>query len=111
MFNRIKKLLQQHREKKELKKSIEPLEFQKMAQEILIMAEVATQILPKHNQVQIRIKKIKQDVEKLQVLIQNKEFKKLPINTRVELRHSLEAAKVLLEESIHLALPPTNLLQ
>jgi hypothetical protein len=50
-------------------------------------------------------------VEKLQVLIQNKEFKKLPINTRLELRHSLEAAKVLLEESMHLALPPTNLLQ
>jgi len=111
MFNRLKKLWQQHREKKELKKSIEPLEFQKMAQEILIMAEIAAQILPEDNQVQTRIKKIKQDVEKLQVLIQNREFKKLSFDTRLELKHSLEASKVLLEESMHLALPPTNLLQ
>ncbi|WP_457571511.1 hypothetical protein [Desulfovulcanus sp.] len=111
MFSLLKRLWQQHREKKELKKSIEPHEFQKMAQEILIMAEVATQILPKYNQVQIRIKKIKQDVEKLQVLLQNKDFKKLSFDTRLELRHSLEASKEMLEESMHLALPPTNLLQ
>lgn len=111
MFKKLKQFFKQLKIQQKLHNQLKPEYFKQATEEILYLTHLAEQVMPKDEKFKSRLSKIRIEMLKLQKLTTEKEFKRLPLKTRQELKKSLELSKHQLEESLGLVKPPTKIIQ
>ncbi|MFP4167311.1 MAG: hypothetical protein ACLFSY_00500 [Desulfonatronovibrionaceae bacterium] len=111
MFKKISAYVNRIRARRSARKSISPREFQRLAEELMQLADVAERVVPDNGVFGTRVQKIKQEMHKLNELAGRKEFGRLPRETRLELIKGLRQSRRQLVETMHLADPPTDTVQ
>ncbi len=107
----IKNKWRKYQERKRLMREIAPKSFQELAREMRDLAEVAERLLPNEQTTHAKIKRIQSEIEQLDRLIMQPEFRKLPPEKRLERRKSIIQSREQLIETIHTAPSPTATLQ
>ena len=107
----FKRLLQEHRERKRYAREIDPASFRRIARELWELARVAERLWPRQHKFHAKIKRIQTEMEQLDRLAGQPEFKRLSPQKRLELRESLIHSREQLMETVQTAPSPTETLQ
>ncbi len=88
-----------------------PAQFKRLSQDIRDLANVIAKLWLSNQQFQIKIKRIKQEMDQLDRLLENKSFSSLSREKKEELRRSLLVSKKELLKCIQEAPCPTKRVQ
>ena len=98
-------------ERRKLEKQIDPRQFKRMAEEIRDLALLAAQLSPRGKDIQLLIRNILTEMERLSQLADQPEFRRLSTGKRLLLRQGLLESREQLLESIESAPAPTQTMQ
>lgn len=111
MFERFKQYLNSLFKRRAEKKQIHVREFRRISRELIYLSEIAARLNPEQNQTMDRLNRIRVEMDRLNKLVESRDFHKIPAHTKMELRQSLLVSREQLVETIHHAPAPTNTLQ
>ncbi|GAB7024318.1 hypothetical protein [Salidesulfovibrio brasiliensis] len=111
ILDRIRNWWGQHRARKALSREVSPLGIRTMAEEVGELARLAAQVSASTPELIQLTEQIKDEMEKLENLTAQPEFKKLSTGQRILLRQGLLQSKEQLLQSIDKAASPTHRLQ
>ncbi|SKA69209.1 hypothetical protein [Desulfobaculum bizertense] len=111
MFDALKKRLKDFLDSKVLEDDIAPQTFLELSNELLELADAASNFWHNEPQFQQRVQRIRTEMEQLESLASKPEFKRLSPQKRLELRESLLASREQLLEAMGTVPAPTSTLQ
>ncbi|MGE4557639.1 MAG: hypothetical protein AB7D07_12535 [Desulfovibrionaceae bacterium] len=97
--------------RRRLNKVTGPREFQAMAAELRELARIAEQVCCEQELLMNRVERIKAEMDELERITANPEFRRLSLERKLELRKSLSESLDQLQKSVRTAPSPTKLLQ
>lgn len=102
-YKKIFAYWQQLLTRRRLKKELAPDQFKNLAHEIKGIADLCSRIWTYDNGLQNRIKRIQQEMEQLEKLVQKRGFDRLSLHKKEELKRSLLISKQELLKSLQSA--------
>jgi SMC interacting uncharacterized protein involved in chromosome segregation len=92
-------------------KEIAPESFAALTSEILELARLVGTIRPEDQQLNLRLTKLEREIKQLQSLLETREFKRLSLEKRKQLKKNLVFSRQQLLEAMGAAMPPTDRIQ
>ncbi|QLA15156.1 hypothetical protein [Desulfolutivibrio sulfoxidireducens] len=111
MIEWIKRTLRELAVKRRIARDIHPDSFRALAGELVELADIAARIRPDEHAFQLRVKRIKREMDDLARMTGRPEFRMLPRKKRLELRESLLSSRDQLLKTVSDAPVPTTLRQ
>ncbi len=105
------RMIQEYKDRKRFAREIDPKAFRILAGELQDLACVAERLWPRQHKFHAKIKRIQSEMEQLDKLASQPEFKRLSAKKRLQLRQSLIQSKEQLIETVQTAPSPTATLQ
>ncbi|GAU07578.1 hypothetical protein [Desulfoplanes formicivorans] len=90
---------------------IAPESFASLTSEILELARLVGTIRPEDHQLSHRLTKLEREIRQLQSLLNTREFKRLSLEKRKQLKKNLVFSRQQLLEAMGAAIPPTDRIQ
>lgn len=103
--------IREYKERKRFAREIDPETFRTLARELRDLARIAERLWPRQHKFYAKIKRIQSEMEQLDRLASQPEFKRLSAQKRLQLRQSLMQSKEQLIETVQTAPSPTATLQ
>lgn len=107
----LRQLWQRLQERRRLARLIDPEAIGRLAGEVADLARAAGAIGPQEEDFQVRVKRLKAEMEEITALTGRPEFRRMPLERRRELRQSLLASREQLLAAVQSAPTPTAVLQ
>lgn len=111
MFGWLKNLWQSLCDRRKESRGIDSRAFKKMAREVNTLASMAGQVGPAEDEFQAKLRRMRAEMDKLDLLAGRPEFRRLSRKQRLLLRESLLQSRNQLLETMRNAPTPTNRLQ
>lgn len=105
------RMVQEYKDRKRFAREIDPEAFRVLAGELRDLACIAERLWPRQHKFQAKIKRIQTEMEQLDRLASQPEFKRLSAKKRLQLRQSLIQSREQLMETVQTAPSPTATLQ
>ncbi|WP_147821989.1 hypothetical protein [Salidesulfovibrio onnuriiensis] len=94
-----------------LVRQVDPQNFQRMAREIRELAQLAAHVCPDSADIRMQISNIQHEMDRLDEMASQPEFRRLSTGKRLLLRQGLEQSKDQIIQAIEAAPSPTDIIQ
>lgn len=107
----LKRMLRELAARRQAARDIHPESFRALAGELVELADIAARIRPDEHAFQLRVKRIRREMDELSRMTGRPEFRMLPPKKRLELRESLLSSREQLLKTVCDAPVPTTMRQ
>ena len=111
MRSRLRAMWQWIRNRRRLRRETSPDSFRHAAAEMLELIGMARRLWPGDSQFQARLQRIEREMHQLHSLTEQRQFRHLSLQKRLELRDSLQRSRQMLIHSLETVPPPTDRVQ
>jgi predicted nuclease with TOPRIM domain len=111
VFRWLRRKFRELASRRRLSKATTPETFQAMAAELRELARIAEQVCGEQEMLRERVERIKAEMDELERMTDQPDFRRLSMEQKLELRKSLHESREQLQQSVRIAPSPTKLLQ